>query len=177
VSEIRVGRGLSRWQAVARGVGVMFTTAALVALGDVLEAAGPLASLPHLLALLLLLANLLGYAELAVRSPRPGGAYVNTRQAEREPVAFFTGWSLILASLGLCALLAHGFGVQVVALLRNHLNLACPAWPWAAGLVLLLGPPPCSSCRWHSSSESPCWHSLRSNSIASQPGLGIGKVL
>ncbi|MGD2147252.1 MAG: TIGR00341 family protein [Anaerolineae bacterium] len=139
MSEIRVGRGLSRWQAVARGVGVMFTTAALVALGDVLEAAGPLASLPHLLALLLLLANLLGYAELAVRSPRPGGAYVNTRQAEREPVAFFTGWSLILASLGLCALLAHGFGVQVVALLRNHLNLACPAWPWAAGLVLLLG--------------------------------------
>jgi uncharacterized hydrophobic protein (TIGR00271 family) len=139
VSEIRFSRGLKPWQVVARGLGVMVIITAFVLLGDVVTAAGPLAPLAFLLALLLLLANLLGYAELALSSPRPGSAYVQTRGAEAGSVAFFTGWALILSGLGLCALLAHGFGVQATTLIRDHLNVSLPPWSWAAGLALLLG--------------------------------------
>jgi uncharacterized hydrophobic protein (TIGR00271 family) len=139
MSEIRFSRGLSPWQVIARGLGVMVITAVFVLLGDVVAATGPLAPLALLLALLVLLANLLGYAELALSNRRPGSAYTQTREAEGGWVAFFTGWALILSGLGLCALLAHGFGVQVTILIRDHLNLALPVWPWAAGLVVLLG--------------------------------------
>jgi uncharacterized hydrophobic protein (TIGR00271 family) len=138
MSEIRFSRGLSLWQVMARGVGVMVIAAAFVLLGDVLIAAGPLAPLAFALALLLLLLNLLGYVELALSGPRPGSAYVQVQEAEGGAVGFFTGWSLILSGLGLCALLAHGFGVQATILLSDHLDLALPPWPWAAGLVLLL---------------------------------------
>jgi uncharacterized hydrophobic protein (TIGR00271 family) len=124
---------------MARGLGVMVITAAFVLLGDVLAASGPLAPLALLLALLLLLANLLGYAELALSSRRPGSAYIQTREAEGGWIAFLTGWALILSGLGLCALLARGFSIQVTILIQDHLNLALPVWPWAAGLVLLLG--------------------------------------
>jgi uncharacterized hydrophobic protein (TIGR00271 family) len=124
---------------MARGLGVMVIVTAFVLLGDVITAAGPLAPLALFLALLLLLANLLGYAELALSSPRAGSAYVQTREAEGGWAAFFTGWALILSGLGLCALLAHGFGVQATTLIRDHLDLSLPIWPWAAGLVILLG--------------------------------------
>jgi uncharacterized hydrophobic protein (TIGR00271 family) len=124
---------------MARGLGVMVITAVFVLLGDVLAAAGSLAPPALLLALLLLLTNLLGYAELALSSRRPGSAYTQTHEAEGGWIAFFTGWALILSALGMCALLAHGFGVQVSILIRDHLDLAVPVWPWATGLVLLLG--------------------------------------
>jgi uncharacterized hydrophobic protein (TIGR00271 family) len=124
---------------MARGLGVMVIVTAFVLLGDVVAAAGSLTPLAFLLALLLLLTNLLGYVEVALSSPSPGSAYVQTREDEREWIPFFTGWALILSGLGLCALLAHGFGVQMTTLIRDHLNVSLPVWPWAAGLVILLG--------------------------------------
>jgi uncharacterized hydrophobic protein (TIGR00271 family) len=117
----------------------MVIITAFVVLGDVVATAGPLAPLALLLALLLLLANLLGYAELALSRQRPGSAYTQTREAEGGWVAFFTGWALVLSELGICGLLARGFALQVTVLIRDHLDLVLPAWPWAAGLVLLLG--------------------------------------
>lgn len=138
MGDIRFSRGLSLWQTMAQGVGVMAIAGTFVLLGDVLVAAGPLAPLAFALALLLLLLNLLGYVELALSGPRPGSAYVQVEAAEGGARGFFTGWSLVLSGLGLCALLAHGFGVQTTVLLRDHLDLALAPWPWAAGLVLLL---------------------------------------
>jgi uncharacterized hydrophobic protein (TIGR00271 family) len=138
MSEIRFSRGLSLRQVMARGIGVMIMVIAFVLLGDVSAVAGSFAPLSFFLALLLLLANLLGYVELALSGPRPGSAYVQVQEAEGGAVGFFTGWSLVLSGLGLCGLLARGFGVQVAILLRDHLNLALHPWLWTAGLVVLL---------------------------------------
>lgn len=138
MSEIRYSRGLSLSQVVGRGLGVMVFVTAFVLMGESIGAAGPFAPLGFLLGLLLLLANLLGYVELSARGTRRGGAYDQIREAENEWVAFFTGWTLILSGLGLCALLARGFGVQATTLLRDHLGLTLPVWPFAAGLVVLL---------------------------------------
>ncbi|MGD2104210.1 MAG: TIGR00341 family protein [Anaerolineae bacterium] len=138
MSEIRYSRGLSLRQVMGRGLGVIVIVTAFVLLGDAIGVAGPFTPLAFFLALLLLLANLLGYVELSLSGSRRSGAYGQARDAEHGWVSFFTGWALILSGLGLCALLARGFGDQVTALLRDHLGLAVPLWPWAAGLVLLL---------------------------------------
>lgn len=138
MSEIRFSRGLGLGEVMARGVGVMVTAVAFVLLGDVVATAGSLAPLAFLFALLFVLLNLLGYVELALSGPRSGSAYVQVQEAQGGAIGFLTGWALILSGLGLCALLAHGFGIQIVTLLRDHLNLALPPWSWAAGLVLFI---------------------------------------
>ena len=137
-SEIRFSRELGLWRAIALSLGVMLTLLIFVLMGGAVAAAGPVAPLAYLLAALLLLANVLGYVELAVTLPRPGGAYALVREAQGGWLAFLTGWMLTLSGLGVCALLAQGFAVQVVTLLNDHLGLALPIWPWAAGLVILL---------------------------------------
>jgi uncharacterized hydrophobic protein (TIGR00271 family) len=53
-------------------------------------------------------------------------------------LSFSTGWLLTLIFLLTGALLAQGFALRVVTLLREHLRLALPAWPWAMGLILVL---------------------------------------
>jgi amino acid transporter/nucleotide-binding universal stress UspA family protein len=137
-SEIRFSRDLSLWRAIALSLGVMLTLLVFVLMGGVVAAAGPVAPWACLLAALLLLANLLGYVQLAVTVPRPGGAYALVHKAQGGWLAFLTGWMLTLSGLGVCALLAQGFAVQVTTLLNDHLGLALPIWPWAAGLVILL---------------------------------------
>lgn len=138
MSEIRFSRGLGLRQVIARGAGVMVVVTTLVLMGDVIAAMGPLAPLAFLPVLLLLALNLLGYVELALRGPRRGGAYVLVEEAEGGALGFLTGWALTLAGLGLCGLLAHGFGVQLSILLRDHLALVVPAWPWAISLILFV---------------------------------------
>jgi uncharacterized hydrophobic protein (TIGR00271 family) len=138
VSEIRYSRGLSLRQVIGRGLGVIVIVTAFVLLGEGVAVAGPLTPLSFLLTLLLVLTNLLGYVELALSGRRPGSAYGHVHEAEGGWLAFFTGWALVLSTLGLCALLAQGLGARVAVLLREHLNLVLPDWPWAALLVLLL---------------------------------------
>ncbi len=138
MSEIRYSRGLSLRHVIARGLGVMVVVAVFVLMDEAIAAAGPLTPLAFLLALLLILANLLGYVELTLSGSKRGGAYSQVHEAQGGWLAFLTGWTLILSGLGVCALLAYGLGVQITILLRDHLNLALPVWPWAAGSVLLL---------------------------------------
>ena len=138
LSEIRFSRELGLGRAIALSLGVMLILSIFVLAGEAVAAAGPVLPLAYLLAALLLLANVLGYVELAVSVPRPGGAYTLIHEAQGGLLAFLTGWALILSGLGLCALLAQGFAVQVTTLLSDHLGLALPVWPWAAGLVILL---------------------------------------
>jgi len=116
----------------------MVIAMAFVLLGEGVAIAGPLTPLAFLLGLLVLLANLMGYLELALSSRKRGSAYSQVQEAQGEWLAFFTGWALVLSGLGLCALLAQGLGAQVTILLEDHLRLSVPAWPWAVGLVLLL---------------------------------------
>lgn len=138
MGEIRFSRALSLRQVTIRGASVVVTAFVFVLLGDVLAAAGALTPLALLLALTLLLLNLLGYVELALSGPRPGSAYAQVQGAGGGAAGFLTGWAFILSGLGLCAVLAHGFGVQVTTLLRDYVDPAPLAWPWAAGLVLLV---------------------------------------
>jgi APA family basic amino acid/polyamine antiporter len=137
LSEIRFSRELGLWRAITLSLGVMLTLLIFVLMGGAITIAGPLTPLAYLLAGLLLLANVLGYVELAVTAPRPGGAYTLIHEIQGGWLAFLTGWTLTLSGLGLCALLAQGFAVQVTALLNDYLGLALPTWPWAAGLVIL----------------------------------------
>jgi uncharacterized hydrophobic protein (TIGR00271 family) len=137
-SEIRFSRGLSLWQAATSSLGVMLALLVFILMGGAVAAAGPAAPLAYLLAASVLLANTLGYIELAVTVPQPGGAYTLVREAQGGWLAFLTGWMLTLSGLGVCALLAQGFAVQIATLLNDHLELAVPIWPWAAGLVILL---------------------------------------
>jgi uncharacterized hydrophobic protein (TIGR00271 family) len=139
LDQIRFSRDLSLWQAMARGLGIMVTAVIFVLLSDAVSIAGPLTPLSLLLAALLLTANLLGYVELAVTVPRAGEAYTLVHKARAGWLAFLTGWMATLSGLGMCALLAQGFAIQVTTLLNDHLGLILPAWPWAAGLVILLG--------------------------------------
>ena len=146
--EIRFSRALDLWQVMARGLGVIVILAIFVLMPDALTAVGPLAPLILILAAALIVVNALGYIELATSAPSPnrggraqvcrsGGAYVQVHEAQGGWLAFLTGWILTLASLGVCALLAQGFALQVTTLLRDHLRLALPAWPWAVILVVL----------------------------------------
>jgi uncharacterized hydrophobic protein (TIGR00271 family) len=112
--------------------------AIFILLDDVSASAGPLAFLPLLLASLLVFANLLGYVALVKHGPYFGSAYAQVQGVRSGWLAFTTGWLLILAGLGACTLLAHGFAVQVSILLREYLSLSLPAWPWAAGAGFLV---------------------------------------
>jgi APA family basic amino acid/polyamine antiporter len=138
LSEIRFSRALGLWRAITLGLGVMLTLLIFILMSGAVTIAGPLTPLAYLLAALLLLANVLGYAELAVTAPRPGGAYTLVHEVQAGWLAFLTGWMLTLSGLGVCALLAQGFAAQVTTLLNDYLGLALPAWPWAVGLVILL---------------------------------------
>ena len=148
LSEIRFSRGLGLWQVISRGLGVMVVLAIFVLMGDTVATVGPLAPLTYLLAALLLLINTLGYVELTMSIPasnleggqgrkRLGGAYVQVHEAQSGWLAFLIGWLLILAGLGVCALLAQSFALQVTTLLRDHLRLTLPTWPWAMILVII----------------------------------------
>jgi APA family basic amino acid/polyamine antiporter len=114
-NQIRYSRDLSLWQVMARGLGVMVIVAVFILLGDAVAIAGPLAPWAFLLTALLLLVNLLGYVELAVSGPCSGGAYVQVHEAQGGWLAFLTGWLLILSGMGICALLAQGFAVQITS--------------------------------------------------------------
>jgi uncharacterized hydrophobic protein (TIGR00271 family) len=138
LSEIRFSRELGLWWAITLGLGVMLTLFIFILMGGAVTVAGPLTPLAYLLVALLLLANVLGYVELAVTATRTGGAYILVHEFQDGWLAFLTGWTLTLSGLGICALLAQGFAVQVTTLLNDYLELTLPAWPWAVGLVILL---------------------------------------
>jgi APA family basic amino acid/polyamine antiporter len=138
LGEIRFSQELGLWRAVILGLGVMLTLFIFIAMGGAVTIAGSLTPVAYLLTAVLVLANVLGYVELAVTAPRPGGAYTLVHEVQSGWLAFLTGWTLTLSGLGVCALLAQGFAVQVTALLNDYLRLALPVWPWAVGIVILL---------------------------------------
>jgi uncharacterized hydrophobic protein (TIGR00271 family) len=138
-SQIRFSPSLSLWQAIARGLGVIVTGVAFVLLGSATSAAGPLTPLAILLTTLLMLFNCLGYAELAVGAPRPGGAYILVHDGTGgRSLAFLTGWALALSELGLCGLLAQGAANHLAPLLLDPLGIAVPANLLTLGLLALL---------------------------------------
>jgi len=138
LGQIHFDRRASSWPAMSWGLGVIVAAAIFVLLDQVAGIAGSALPTAFLLAAALVGLNCLGYAELAVSSPRSGGAYVLVREATtQEILPFITGWTLTLSGLGLSALLAQGAARYVTALLSTFLSMAIPL-PWVASTLVLL---------------------------------------
>jgi uncharacterized hydrophobic protein (TIGR00271 family) len=139
LEQVRFSGGLSLWQVLARGLGVIIALMAFVFMDRMIALTGPWAPLALILSLLLIVANALGYVELAVNSPRPGGAY-RLVLAERHGgwMAFLTGWVLALSGIGICSLLARAAARYLSLLLENFLGLGIPVNLLAVGLVSLV---------------------------------------
>ena len=137
-NDVRFTRSLSLWRVMTRGLGVMVVLSLFVLMGKTIAVIGSLSPVILLVAAFFLLINLLGYVELAMSISRPGGAYPQVYEARGDWLAFLTGWALILATLGVGALLAQGFGFQVIAFLGHYFDISLPVWFWAGLLVLTM---------------------------------------
>ena len=122
---------------MARGLAVV-TVALVFGLLDEAALAGSLAWVGIVLVAILVVANGLGYAELAGRSARSGGAYTLVyRTTEDEASSFLTGWALLLAGLGLCAVLAQSVARHLMALISTFAEVSIPLGLVATGVVLV----------------------------------------
>jgi uncharacterized hydrophobic protein (TIGR00271 family) len=138
LAQIRFTPSLNLWQAIARGLGVIAAGIVFILLGDAVDKVGSLAPLAILLTALLMLLNNLGYAELAVSAPRPGGAYTLVHDGTGDDgLAFLTGWALAFSGLGACSLLAQGAAGHLSLLLSDFLDLTAPTNLLAMGLLAL----------------------------------------
>ena len=123
LDQIRFSRGLGLWRAMSRGMTVVAATLVFVLLGEATSAAGSFTPLAILLVALLMVVNSLGYTELALSMARPGGAYTLVHKGqENAGLAFITGWTLTVAGIGLCGLLARGAAQHLNLLLANVLT-------------------------------------------------------
>lgn len=136
--EVRYSRELSASRAVSRSLAILVATAVFALQGSVMAAAGPAAAVSYLLAGVVVCLTLLCYVELLTSSGREGGAYTLLSEATRGPVAFLTGWAVLLGSLLLCALLALGFAATVGAIFGAYLGVDLPESLLAALLTLII---------------------------------------
>ncbi|NLE44826.1 MAG: TIGR00341 family protein [Chloroflexi bacterium] len=136
---MRLSRGLSLWQAMSRGLGLVLVTSLFVLLGDVTAVARAFTPLTFLATALLILLNSLGYAELAISTLRPGGAYTLVKESTgSEALAFLTGWTLFLSETGLAAIIAVGAARHLTALSTELLGLSVASSGIACGLAILV---------------------------------------
>jgi APA family basic amino acid/polyamine antiporter len=121
--EVRFSREVSTGRAVSRSLAILLATAVFTLQGSVMAAAGPAAAVSYLLVGVVVLLTLLCYVELLTSGGREGGAYVLLSDATRGPIAFLTGWAVLLGALLLCALLALGFAASVSTICEVYLGV------------------------------------------------------
>ncbi len=136
--KVRYSRELSTARVVSLSLAILMATAVFAVQGSVMEAAGPAAAVSYLMAGVIVCLTLLCYVELLTSSGREGGAYTLLSEATRGPVAFLTGWSVLLGSLLLCALLALGFAAIMGTIFDAYLGVDLPEPLLAALLTLLI---------------------------------------
>jgi amino acid transporter len=130
--EPHLRRTLTLWPLVLYGLSVIVGAGIYVAIGTVVDRAGPAAPLSFLLAGLVAGATGLCYAELAGRFPEAAGAAAYVRHGFGRPwLSLVTGLALALAIVVATASIASG-AVHYLALL-----LPLPATVLTAGLVLI----------------------------------------
>lgn len=135
---VRLSCNLKGWQAISRSLGVTLVLPLFVLMGEFVAGTGSRAPVIYLLSALLVFLNLAGREMVTRKSVGAGGARLQTGAPVGRWLSFSTGWLLTLIFLLTGALLAEGFALRVITLLREHLRLALPAWPWAMGLILVL---------------------------------------
>ncbi len=137
---IRFSYGISYSRAVFTSLGVMLTLTILVLMGDLIEVAGNVLPLISILLIFFVGINFLGYLELSESLPRSSGAYQMVQSCEEGNwLAFLTGWVTILAGLSAAGLIIQAFGRQTALVVEELFGLSVPAFPIAAGLLLLTG--------------------------------------
>ena len=137
--QIRFSYGISFSRAVLTSLGVMLVLAILVLMGDLVQLANTILPLISILLIIFVGINFLGYLELSQSLPRSGGAYQMVQSCEEGNwLAFLTGWVTILAGLSAAGLIIQAFGRQAAVLLEALFGWSIPAFPIAAGLLLLV---------------------------------------
>lgn len=130
--EPHLRRSLTLWPLIFYGLSVIVGAGIYVAIGTVVDRAGPAAPVSFLLAGLVAGATGLCYAELAGRFPEAAGAAAYVRHGFGQPwLSLATGIALALAIVVSTASIASG-AVHYLALL-----LPLPPGTLTAGLVLL----------------------------------------
>ena len=137
--QIRFSYGISFSRAVLTSLGVMLVLTILVLMGDLVQLANTILPLISILLIIFVGINFLGYIELSQSLPRSGGAYQMVQNCEEGNwLAFLTGWVTILAGLSAAGLIIQAFGRQAAVLLDGLFGWSVPAFPIAAGLLLLV---------------------------------------
>ncbi len=136
---IRFSYGISFSRAVLTSLGVMLVITILVLMSDLVKLAGSVLPLISILLIIFVGINFLGYLELSQGLPRSSGAYQMVQSCEEGNwLAFLTGWVTILAGLCAAGLIIQAFGHQAAVLLEALFGWAVPAFPIAAGILLLV---------------------------------------
>ncbi len=137
-TEIRFSRELGAEHAVSLGLAILIATAIFTLHGPIMAVAGPAAALSYLLMGGLFLLTLLCYVELQLNSGQGGGAYTLLRESAKVPLAFLTGWSVLLGGVLLAAVLALGFATYLAAMAEAYLAVRLPEPLVAAFLILAI---------------------------------------
>ena len=137
-TEVRFSRELSLARAVSRSLAILLAALVFTLQGSVMVSAGPAAAISYLMMGVVCSLTLLCYVELLVRGGREGGAYVLLREATRGPVAFLTGWAILLGGLLLCAVLALGFAASASTVIESAIGLRLGEPGMAALLMVVI---------------------------------------
>jgi uncharacterized hydrophobic protein (TIGR00271 family) len=138
--QIRFSYGISFSRAVLTSLGVMLVLAILVLMGDLVQLTNTILPLISILLIIFVGINFLGYLELSQSLPRSGGAYQMVQRCEEGNwLAFLTGWVTILAGLSAAGLIIQAFGRQAAVLLEALFGWSVPAFPIAAGILVIVG--------------------------------------
>ncbi len=137
--QIRYSYSISLLRAISMSLGVMLVISVLVLLGDLITTNGASIPIIVLLSSLIVTGNLLGYVELSMSVPQPGGAYRLVQDCEEGNwLAFLTGWALLLAGITAGGILIQGFARQSTALVETLAGISLPQLPFAVGILLLI---------------------------------------
>ena len=137
-AEVQFSRELSTGRVVSRSLAILIAVALFTLQGPAMTAAGPSAALSYLLLGVAVSLTLLCYVELLKSCRREGGAYVLLSEATRGPLAFLTGWAVLLGGLLLCAVLALGFAAIVSTICEVYLGVGLPQSLLGALLTLII---------------------------------------
>jgi APA family basic amino acid/polyamine antiporter len=137
-TEVQFSRELSTGRLVSRSLAILIALALFTLQGPAMAAAGPSAAVSYLLWGVFVSLTLLCYVELFESCGREGGAYVLLSEATRGPLAFLTGWAVLLGGLLLCAVLALGFAATLGTICEVYLGVRLPESLLAVLLTLLV---------------------------------------
>ena len=136
--QIRFSFNISLFSAIARSLGVILVLAVLILLGDLVGPGKLFIPLISLILIIFVGLNLLGYLELSMCIPQPGGAYQLVQTCEEGNwLAFLTGWALFIAGLIAAGILTQGFAKQASNLINELAGTSFPQYPFGIGLLVL----------------------------------------